>query len=144
MYLYVSPIADYLFGARKRTDATSKFDQIMENLHELLLEKYPDYKIYVTGHSLGGALSTLLAFRLAALEDDHINKPITCLTIASPRVGNLDLRRAFQVNLANLLSLSCDDALLSKFWRTTTHPVDLFIVLGVGGKRKTTMPSSLE
>jgi alpha-beta hydrolase superfamily lysophospholipase len=102
MYLYVSSVADYLFGARKRTDATSKFDQIMENLHKLLA-KYPDYKIYVTGHSLGGALSTLLAFKLAALEDERINKPITCLTIASPRVGNLDLRRAFQVNFANLL-----------------------------------------
>ena len=106
MQLYLFPVADYLFGARKRTDATSKFDQILEHLYDLLA-KFPDYNIYVTGHSLGGALSTLLAFTLASLEDSRVNKPITCLTIASPRVGNLDLRRAFQVNL--ILHARCVD-----------------------------------
>jgi alpha-beta hydrolase superfamily lysophospholipase len=70
----------------------------MEHPYDMI-GKYPDYNIYMTGHSLGGALSTLLAFKLAALEDARVNKPITCLTIASPRVGNLDLQRAFQVNL---------------------------------------------
>jgi predicted lipase len=101
-HIFSLVVVDYLFGSRKRIDPTSKFDQILKNLYELLM-KHPDYKIYVTGHSLGGALSHLLAFKLAALEDSRINQqPITCLTIASPRVGNLDFRRAFQVNLSFL------------------------------------------
>lgn len=95
---------DYLFAVRRQPDGTllSKFDQIMVNLFKIL-EDYPPskgYTIHITGHSLGGALSSLFAFRLASLEDPRIPKPITCITVASPRVGNIRFRRAFQVRPA--------------------------------------------
>uniref|UniRef100_A0A7S1D2T9 Fungal lipase-type domain-containing protein n=2 Tax=Cyclophora tenuis TaxID=216820 RepID=A0A7S1D2T9_CYCTE len=61
-----------------------------------LLEEHPDFKIYVTGHSLGGALATLFAFETAASVDPRIPKPVSCITIASPKVGGLTFRRAFQ------------------------------------------------
>jgi putative lipase involved disintegration of autophagic bodies len=35
-----------------------------------LIEANPEYSLYTTGHSLGGALSTLFAFEVAA--DDRI------------------------------------------------------------------------
>jgi hypothetical protein len=57
------------------------------------MEANPEYSLYTTGHSLGGALSTLFAFEVAA--DDKILKPVTCISIASPKVGNLAFRRAF-------------------------------------------------
>jgi triacylglycerol lipase len=64
-----------------------------------LIEANPEYSLYTTGHSLGGALSTLFAFEVAA--NDRILKPVTCITIASPKVGNLAFRRAFQVRFCN-------------------------------------------
>lgn len=41
------------------------------------------HRIIVTGHSLGGALATLCAVRLTALQHN-----VVCYTFASPRVGN--------------------------------------------------------
>jgi hypothetical protein len=48
----------------------------------------------VTGHSLGGALATLFSF--SAATDDRIPKPVSCITFASPKSGNLDFSRAFE------------------------------------------------
>jgi hypothetical protein len=76
-----------------RGGCKSKYEQIRQHLN-LLLEKYPNYTISVSGHSLGAALATLFTFHLAT--DDHIPKPITVITFASPRVGNIRLSRAFQ------------------------------------------------
>ena len=90
-----------MFGRRSKhqSKSSSKFDRIVQELFQLL-EKYPNYSIYVTGHSLGGALATLTSFALAAMDNQKykmITKPIVCLTIASPRVGGTEFRRAFQV-----------------------------------------------
>jgi predicted lipase len=41
-------------------------------------------KIYITGHSLGGALATLFAYELSK----EMNKEITLVTFASPKIGN--------------------------------------------------------
>jgi hypothetical protein len=68
----------------------------MKHVHTLT-EANPQYSVYVTGHSLGGALSTLFAFEAAS--DDRIPKPVTCINIASPKVGNLAFRRAFQASV---------------------------------------------
>jgi hypothetical protein len=46
----------------------------------------------VTGHSLGAALSSLVAFYLAC--EDDIPKPVTCLNFASPRIGDSGFRDA--------------------------------------------------
>jgi alpha-beta hydrolase superfamily lysophospholipase len=99
--LSFSLVSDYLFAERKAAavggSVISKYDQILPQLYQLL-DEHPNYSIHLTGHSLGGALATLFAFRLAASEDPRISsKPITCVSIASPRLGNLEFRRAFQV-----------------------------------------------
>ena len=83
----------YLFGTRTKRDSNSKYDQILENLR-VLLKKHPGFNVFVTGHSLGGALATLCSFRLAMEED--IQKPVTCVTFASPLIGNVAFARAFQ------------------------------------------------
>lgn len=56
-----------------------------------LLETYPDYHIFVTGHSLGGALSTLYGYMLS----NEIKQNITVVSFASPRVGNYDWKKTF-------------------------------------------------
>jgi len=82
----------YLFGKPSK-DGASKYETIVGHLKSMLTS-YPDYKIRVTGHSLGGALSTAFAFQCAC--DVTLPKPIACFTFASPRVGNMDFARAFQ------------------------------------------------
>lgn len=57
-------------------------------LLKVLLNAVPDYSIYVCGHSLGAALSTLCGYELSR---DIPNK-ITVVNFASPRVGNIGFR----------------------------------------------------
>jgi hypothetical protein len=82
----------YLFGTSK-TSPVSKYQTIVEHLQRLL-SKYEGYGIRASGHSLGGALSTLFAFHAAC--DGTLPKPILCVSFASPRIGNLELARAHQ------------------------------------------------
>jgi hypothetical protein len=75
------------------TDAPDKrrYDEIREDVQPLL-EANPGYVLYVTGHSLGGALSSIVAFFMAC--DPSIPKPVTCLNFASPRVGDASFLEA--------------------------------------------------
>jgi len=84
---------DYLFG--ERNGQSSKYVEIMEHVSQLMAQN-PDrrnYKLYVTGHSLGGALATL--FGLYAAASSTIPLPVTVVSVASPRVGNLAFARTF-------------------------------------------------
>jgi hypothetical protein len=70
-----------------------KFDVIMEQL-VVEMKKYPGYKLYVTGHSLGAALASLFTF-FASLKEEM--PTVRCISIASPFVGNHDWRQAFML-----------------------------------------------
>lgn len=58
--------------------------------------KYEGFRLYIGGHSLGGALATILALDAAA--DDAFTKdcPVTCVTAGSPKVGNFGFLLAFE------------------------------------------------
>jgi len=77
-----------------------KYNQIKECLLKLYEnEKYKDYELYVTGHSLGGALSTIMTFELATsrkLAAVRGNKPVVNISFASPHVGGKTWCKAFQ------------------------------------------------
>lgn len=61
-----------------------------------------DFNLYVTGHSLGGGLANLFAYKAAQLKakgDESVNslpEKITALTFAAPVVGNHDYNKEFQ------------------------------------------------
>jgi hypothetical protein len=63
-------------GAKEIHDKT--FDKVIA-----LAKKYPDYKIMVTGHSLGGALAPLIA-------NEYLKMGLhtTLITFGSPKIGN--------------------------------------------------------
>ena len=50
-----------------------------------------DYEIYISGHSLGGALSTLYGYLLGHEIDNKVN----IISFASPRVGDYNWRTSF-------------------------------------------------
>jgi len=56
-----------------------------------LLNKYSDYEIIVTGHSLGAALATIYGYLLS----NKIDKNITVISFASPKVGNKKFTKFF-------------------------------------------------
>ena len=68
------------------------FDKLWESMEtkvKSLRAKYPDYQIWVTGHSLGGAIASLASTWLA-YENVAPRKDIILYTFGMPRVGNYD------------------------------------------------------
>jgi hypothetical protein len=101
---------DYLYGdlekeprkisqPHRRKVLTNKWQKIMGQARELL-EQNPGFTLFVTGHSLGGALATVFAFEAAASADPIIPKPVLCVTVAAPKSGNLAFRLAMEVSMA--------------------------------------------
>ena len=76
-----------------KTNVPMKYEVILEEVLDLL-EDNPDYRLYVSGFSLGGALSTLFSFEAAC--DKRIPSPITCITSGPPKAGNIELMLAYE------------------------------------------------
>lgn len=98
----------YLFNINSQSKhGSSKYNQIRKNI--LNLSRLNSgagnniNSIYVTGHSLGGALATLASFFLAcdkevsSCEISGHNKTIKCIAFAGPSVGNVGFQRAMAV-----------------------------------------------
>jgi len=74
-----------------------KYDAIKEDLIEVF-KTHKDYELFATGHSLGGALSTMFSFYIMS-EDDSVNIPkaITLISFACPlMVGDSEWQKAYQ------------------------------------------------
>ncbi|KAL7470414.1 hypothetical protein ACHAXS_010653 [Conticribra weissflogii] len=98
-YLFGSPGSDNDGHASR---PHNKFREIMTHI-QAILDSNPvyrtTYKLYVTGHSLGGALATLFGFYASSFFDHHhspsLPRPVTIVSVASPRVGNFEFARTF-------------------------------------------------
>jgi len=89
---------EYLFGETKKGangSTKSKGEEIIGMLKGDFFDKpeYKEYTLEVTGHSLGGSLSTMFAFRAAAFGE--FPNVVTNVSFASPFVGNQDFRQVF-------------------------------------------------
>lgn len=110
---------------KKLNDKQScKYDRILRHISEQH-RVYPDYEIQVTGHSMGGAMATLAAFLLAS---DGFQ--VTCISIASPRIGNGNFVRAFTElecagKIRNLRVVNSDDVV-------TALPDTTYMAFGFG------------
>lgn len=77
-------------GFYKQLTENNVYNKIVSEVKKCL-ETYKDFSIYITGHSLGGALSTLFGYMLS----NEIDNKITVVSFASPRVGNYKWKQAF-------------------------------------------------
>jgi len=84
-------------GFHKQLHNDNMYVQLTEELKQLI-GKYPNYEIYITGHSLGAALSTLYGYEISR----EISNTITVVSFASPRVGNTPFKTAFDAQ-SNLI-----------------------------------------
>lgn len=85
--------ANYVFG--DSIDGPSKYERIVKILIGLKREQNLDgYELFVTGHSLGGALCALISFALA--DTPEIIEEfgyVTGISFATPPVGNKGFKR---------------------------------------------------
>ncbi len=56
------------------------------------VSQHPDKEIYIVGHSLGGALTTLASFDIAST----LGREVNAITFGAPRVGMEEFRDAFE------------------------------------------------
>lgn len=84
------------YGKRVRihTGFKRQYGIIAETIETILKSFIKDYsKVIVTGHSLGGAISTICALDLREKFKDDIE--IACITFGSPRVGTRAFAKVF-------------------------------------------------
>jgi hypothetical protein len=92
---------------------------------EKLREEYPDYPIYLVGHSLGGAVASLAALELkVAKRWDNV----IVTTFGEPRVGNSGLVRF----LDEAFGLNDESNLEERLYRRVTHYNDPVPLLPLG------------
>jgi len=90
---------DYLFDnekAKAKTNDVERYVKIVSDI-KAAIKGEEGYSVYITGHSLGGALATMLSFVLAGAdgpEFDAIPRPITCISWAAPFSGTTGTRIA--------------------------------------------------
>lgn len=99
--------SEYLFSARERdSEERTYIDRVMACVNDEF-ENNPDvkgkgFKLYVSGHSLGGGLANLFAFRVAQMKakgDKSVSAfptQIKAMTFAAPCVGNEDFNKEYQ------------------------------------------------
>jgi len=78
-------------------------DQLLDNINRIQQQKDIDQIIF-TGHSLGGALSSIGAFDFAKITPKPVN-----WTFASPRLGNIDFAskyNSFRINTIRVFNTS--------------------------------------
>ena len=88
-----------LYMQQKRKDTgLSKIQEIFDKVDAIGREMAPDgdYKLSITGHSVGGALSTLLGFYAASSEQFARVKEVQVFTFAAPRIGSSSFVYAYQ------------------------------------------------
>jgi hypothetical protein len=88
--------AHAVLGHPRKDQGNETYKHILENVKSIMRsqEDHQEYRLFVTGHSLGGATSTLFAFFAAA--DSFFTGPIHLYSFASPRVGGKSFRQAFR------------------------------------------------
>ena len=79
----------------KNTTSQSRLERIIREVNNLQ-KQYSDHRLYVTGHSLGGALGLIAALELAA-QFGKPGQPVTFVGIANPRAGTEGFRDACEV-----------------------------------------------
>eukprot|EP00804_Cyclotella_cryptica_P027055 CCRYP_013691-RA/>CCRYP_013691-RA protein AED:0.02 eAED:0.02 QI:277/1/1/1/0/0/2/199/604 len=123
---------EYLF--RSKSGKPSKYHEIMGHLQKLFRQdpnRLRHYKLYLTGHGLGGAIATLFGYYLASSSSNHqLPLPITVVSIASPRVGNVAFARSFtelesQAKLRHLRIANHKDPVTLRPISSSKHPLPL-------------------
>lgn len=87
-------------GLADNVGTCNRIINLLEDLMEEAKGQYSEYSVYVTGHSLGGALAQVFAFLLAGgtrLDKFFRNFRVTCVSFASPPVGDHRFKECYEM-----------------------------------------------
>lgn len=108
---------EYIFDNHQKK-GDQRYDEIIRDIKKVIEE---GYSVYVTGHSLGGALATMFSMKIAGCGKKHgkerkqgeegeegkqgeekdnrawLPRPITCITVAAPMSGTASYRTAVEL-----------------------------------------------
>ncbi|VDN30224.1 unnamed protein product [Cylicostephanus goldi] len=87
----------------------------MDRQFKNLYENHPDYDIWITGHSLGGAMASLAAHYIKNEFQIPENK-IKLITFGQPRTGDYGYAHAFDAQVGHSVSYITS-------WHRGFHPV---------------------
>jgi hypothetical protein len=90
------------YGIYRQLECDFSYNTIRREIRKLCSE-FPEYKVNITGHSLGGGLALLFAYKLSV---DNSCLPIRCVSFASPKVGNKAFVDAVNKK-SNLIHIRC-------------------------------------
>ncbi len=94
------PLEDKTYPGRVHRGFHNSLERLWTDIRpaieRLLDEKPSDNTLFVTGHSKGGALANLAAWR--ALKIGRLASPIRVYTIAAARAGDADFRTGFETH----------------------------------------------
>ena len=88
----IEPKVSFQAGGKVQSYFNDAFLLIWQDLKNevyQLISQYPSYKVWVTGHSLGGAMASL-ASTLIAYDGKTTKNNLILYTFGQPRVGNYD------------------------------------------------------
>ncbi|KAL3918067.1 MAG: hypothetical protein SGILL_004415, partial [Bacillariaceae sp.] len=92
----IRPDSDGDVESEQPEGGKTTFDVILAKVQDVLKD-HPTYDVYTTGVSLGGALTIVFCFFAAAHPSlNRPGHPIKCYSFASPKVGAISFRKAFQ------------------------------------------------
>lgn len=81
--------------SKSHKNRSSRLERILKEVNNLR-KQFADHRLYVTGHSLGGALGLLTALEMAE-RFGKPGQPVTFVGIANPRAGTEGFRDACEV-----------------------------------------------
>jgi hypothetical protein len=89
-------------GFNKQVFCDGLYERLLAFISDALLNRFPTYRLLVTGHSMGGANSILTSVAFAiAFSSSNNNILVENISVASPRTGTEQFR-IFANNLKNL------------------------------------------
>ncbi|KAF0694955.1 Aste57867_14178 [Aphanomyces stellatus] len=83
-------------------------EEMKRIVQDTMAEMGPEVQLYLTGHSLGGALATLASFDVVTDRNFHLEEEVVCYTLGAPRVGNHKFATMFNRKVPNTYRICAD------------------------------------
>ncbi|OQR90782.1 alpha/beta-hydrolase [Thraustotheca clavata] len=100
-----------LYGARVHSGFWAAYLTVRASIRRIVeatMAEMDEFQLYITGHSLGGALATLMAMDVMTDSTWQLKEEVVVYTYGSPRVGNHKFASSFKQYVHNCYRVCAD------------------------------------